>query len=103
MGVHQDGLVHISALADKFVKDPHEVVKAGDIIKVKVMDVDLNRKRIALSCRLNDDVVPQDKQSRDERRHKKPSKPTARAEKPAEKAPSGAFASAFANATKSRR
>ena len=103
VGVHQDGLVHISALADKFVKDPHEVVKAGDIIKVKVMDVDLNRKRIALSCRLNDDVVPQDKQSRDERRHKKPSKPTARAEKPAEKAPSGAFASAFANATKSRR
>lgn len=103
VGVHQDGLVHISALADKFVKDPHEVVKAGDIIKVKVMDVDLNRKRIALSCRLNDDVVPQDKQSRDERRHKKPSKPTVRAEKPAEKAPSGAFASAFANATKSRR
>jgi len=103
VGVHQDGLVHISALADKFVKDPHEVVKAGDIIKVKVMDVDLNRKRIALSCRLNDDVVPQDKQSRDERRHKKLSKPTARAEKPAEKAPSGAFASAFANATKSRR
>ena len=103
VGVHQDGLVHISALADKFVKDPHEVVKAGDIIKVKVMDVDLNRQRIALSCRLNDDVVPQDKQSRDERRHKKPSKPTARAEKPAEKAPSGAFASAFANATKSRR
>ena len=103
VGVHQDGLVHISALADKFVKDPHEVVKAGDIIKVKLMDVDLNRKRIALSCRLNDDVVPQDKQSRDERRHKKPSKPTARAEKPAEKAPSGAFASAFANATKSRR
>ncbi len=103
VGVHQDGLVHISALADKFVKDPHEVVKAGDIIKVKVMDVDLNRKRIALSCRLNDDVVPQDKQSRDERRHKKPSKPTAPGKKPAEKAPSGAFASAFANATKSRR
>ena len=103
VGVHQDGLVHISALADKFVKDPHEVVKAGDIIKVKVMDVDLNRKRIALSCRLNDDVVPQDKQSRDERRHKKPSKPTAPGKKPAEKVPSGAFASAFANATKSRR
>ena len=103
VGVHQDGLVHISALADKFVKDPHEVVKAGDIIKVKVMDVDLNRKRIALSCRLNDDVVPQDKQSRDERRLKKPSKPTAPGKKPAEKVPSGAFASAFANATKSRR
>jgi uncharacterized protein len=55
IGVHQDGLVHISALADKFVKDPREVVKAGDIIKVKVMEVDVARKRIALSCRLGDE------------------------------------------------
>lgn len=54
IGVHQDGLVHISALADSFVKDPREVVKAGDIVKVKVMDVDLPRKRIALSCRMSD-------------------------------------------------
>jgi uncharacterized protein len=54
IGVHQDGLVHISSLADKFVEDPHTVVKAGDIVKVKVMEVDLQRKRIALSMRLDE-------------------------------------------------
>lgn len=54
IGVHQDGLVHISVLSDKFIKDSHEAVKAGDIVKVKVVEVDVPRKRIALSCRLND-------------------------------------------------
>jgi protein Tex len=54
IGVHQDGLVHISALADKFVKDPRTVVKVGDVVKVKVMEVDIPRKRIALTCRLDD-------------------------------------------------
>ncbi|MBH2990209.1 Tex family protein [Serratia ureilytica] len=54
IGVHQDGLVHISSLANKFVEDPHTVVKAGDIVKVKVMEVDLQRKRIALSMRLDE-------------------------------------------------
>ncbi len=54
VGVHQDGLVHISALADTFVKDPRTVVKAGDIVKVKVMSVDVPRNRIALSMRLSD-------------------------------------------------
>jgi uncharacterized protein len=52
IGVHQDGLVHISALADKFVKDPHTVVKVGQVVKVKVVDVDEKRKRIALTMRL---------------------------------------------------
>ena len=47
IGVHQDGLVHISSLSNKFVEDPHTVVKAGDIVKVKVLEVDLQRKRIA--------------------------------------------------------
>lgn len=56
IGVHQDGLVHISALADKFVKDPHSVVKAGDIVKVKVQEVDVPRNRIALTMRLTDAV-----------------------------------------------
>ena len=51
IGVHQDGLVHISELADKFVNDPRDVVKAGDVVKVKVLDVDLKRKRIALTMR----------------------------------------------------
>jgi uncharacterized protein len=54
VGVHQDGLVHISALADRFVKDPHEVVKTGDLVKVKVMEVDKPRRRIALTMRLGD-------------------------------------------------
>jgi uncharacterized protein len=54
VGVHQDGLVHVSALANKFVKDPHEVVKPGQIVKVKVMDVDVKRQRISLTMRLDD-------------------------------------------------
>ena len=54
IGVHQDGLVHVSALANKFVKDPHEVVKPGQIVKVKVMDVDVKRQRISLTMRLDD-------------------------------------------------
>lgn len=68
IGVHQDGLVHISALSNTFVKDPREVVKAGDIVKVKVLDVDVHRKRISLSMRLDDEATPQDKASRDEAR-----------------------------------
>jgi uncharacterized protein len=54
VGVHQDGLVHVSALANKFVKDPHEVVKPGQIVKVKVLDVDVKRQRISLTMRLDD-------------------------------------------------
>jgi len=56
IGVHQDGLVHISALSNTFVKDPRSVVKAGDIVKVKVVEVDVPRKRIALTMRLDDDI-----------------------------------------------
>lgn len=59
IGVHQDGLVHISMLSDAFVKDPHTVVKAGDIIKVKVIEVDVARKRIALTRRLAEKPAPQ--------------------------------------------
>ncbi len=55
VGVHQDGLVHVSALSTKFIKDPHEVVKAGQVVKVKVLDVDVKRQRIALTMRLDDD------------------------------------------------
>jgi len=58
IGVHQDGLVHVSALANRFVKDPREVVKAGDIVRVKVLEVDLSRKRIALTMRMSDEVQP---------------------------------------------
>ncbi|MBN3805215.1 RNA-binding transcriptional accessory protein [Paraburkholderia sp. Ac-20336] len=55
VGVHQDGLVHVSAMSTKFVKDPHEVVKAGQIVKVKVLEVDVKRQRIALTMRLDDE------------------------------------------------
>lgn len=58
VGVHQDGLVHISSLTDKFVSDPSEVVKAGDIVKVKVLDVDAPRKRISLTMRLDEQAKP---------------------------------------------
>lgn len=54
IGVHQDGLVHISMMSNKFIKDPREVVKAGDVVKVKVLEVDAQRKRIALTMRLDD-------------------------------------------------
>jgi uncharacterized protein len=55
IGVHQDGLVHVSALSNTFVKDPHTIVKAGQIVKVKVMEVDLQRQRIALTMRMGDE------------------------------------------------
>ncbi|MCC7634880.1 Tex family protein [Stenotrophomonas rhizophila] len=58
IGVHQDGLIHISALSDTYVKDPRDVVKAGDIVKVKVLEVDVARKRIALTRRLDDSPAP---------------------------------------------
>ncbi len=62
IGVHQDGLVHISMLADRFIKDPNEVVKVGDIVKVKILEVDLIRKRVQLSMRLNDAPAPSTQQ-----------------------------------------
>jgi uncharacterized protein len=58
IGVHQDGLVHISSLTDKFVSDPHQVVKAGDVVKVKVLEVDIERKRIALTMRMDEQPAP---------------------------------------------
>ncbi|AVV45765.1 Tex family protein [Streptomyces sp. ID05-04B] len=59
IGVHQDGLAHVSALSKTFVKDPRDVVKPGDIVKVKVLDVDIPRKRISLTLRLDDEAAPQ--------------------------------------------
>ncbi len=65
IGVHQDGLVHVSQLADKFVKDPHEVVKAGDVVKVRVVEVDVSRKRIGLSMRKDVDTSAPRERPRD--------------------------------------
>ncbi|QYK09053.1 Tex family protein [Shewanella mangrovisoli] len=64
IGVHQDGLVHISSLTDKFITDPHTVVKAGDVVKVKVMEVDVERRRIGLSMRLDEAIDQSKSQSR---------------------------------------
>jgi uncharacterized protein len=75
IGVHQDGLLHISAMSDKFVKDPREVVKPGDIVRVKVLDVDLTRKRIGLTLRLDDEVTATPATRPTER--SKPSRPAA--------------------------
>ncbi|HEX3650086.1 MAG TPA: S1 RNA-binding domain-containing protein, partial [Pseudonocardiaceae bacterium] len=55
VGVHQDGLVHVSAMSRNFVKDPRDVVKPGDVVRVKVLDVDIQRKRISLTLRLEDE------------------------------------------------
>jgi len=64
IGVHQDGLIHISALSDSYVKDPRDVVKAGDIVKVKVLEVDVPRKRIALTRRMDDAPAPAGRDAR---------------------------------------
>ncbi|MCM8596216.1 Tex family protein [Accumulibacter sp.] len=92
IGVHHDGLVHISALADRFVRDPRSVVKAGDLVKVKVVEVDQARKRIALTMRLADELPAPTKATPDGA----PSRTRQRSARPAE--PPGAMASAFARA-----
>jgi protein Tex len=111
LGVHQDGLVHISALTDKFVSDPREIVKTGEIVKVKVIEVDPARKRISLTMRLNDAIVsspekPQAQHKPQAKHAKKPqkntsNKPNRNKPKPVENAAMGnAFADAFAKLKK---
>jgi uncharacterized protein len=81
IGVHQDGLVHVSQLADKFIKDPHEVVKAGDVVRVRVTEVDVPRKRIGLTMRKDNagtpDTPTQSKAGRPERGGARPAKQAA--------------------------
>ncbi len=101
IGVHQDGLVHISALSDRYVKDPREVVKAGDIVKVKVLEVDVARKRIALTRRMDDPVGEARPDERGPRRDDRNSRPAPKAMQAAQqKAP---FNSAMADALKGLR
>ena len=96
LGVHQDGLVHVSALASRYVKDPREVVKAGDIVKVKVMEVDIARRRIGLSMRLDDEPgAARDATIPSSRRP--PSAPSGR-KKGAQPAADGSLADAFRRA-----
>ncbi|QWE17226.1 Tex family protein [Polynucleobacter sp. AP-Nino-20-G2] len=84
IGVHQDGLVHISALANTFVKDPHTVVKAGQVVKVKVLEVDEKRKRIALTMRLSDEAPKTSPGEKAEQRPNRPGTPRSPDRKPQE-------------------
>ncbi len=96
VGVHQDGLVHISSLTDKFVSDPREVVKAGDIVKVKVLEVDVERKRISFTMRLNDDVQTAPKATK--ANHKKANTHNKSKSKPRQDSGNAAMGNAFAEA-----
>ncbi|GAB3383806.1 RNA-binding transcriptional accessory protein [Spongiibacter taiwanensis] len=99
IGVHQDGLVHISALSHNYVKDPRSVVKAGDIVKVKVMDVDAQRKRIALSMRLDDVAAEHDSPGNNRERPNRGGGRNAAAKHNAKAAqPQGTMAALFAQA-----
>jgi len=99
VGVHQDGLVHISALTDKFVSDPREVVKTGDIVKVKVLEVDVQRKRISFTMRLKDNPSAQPTQHKAGKTQHKQHKPKSTPQ-PANSAMGNAFAEALAKAKK---
>jgi uncharacterized protein len=102
IGVHQDGLVHVSQLADRFIKDAHEVVKAGDVVKVRVLDIDIPRKRISLTMRKDGGsegrLAPQPEAAKPQQQQRVP--PPKRApEKPAQ----GALGAALAEALSRRK
>ena len=98
IGVHQDGLVHISSLSDKFVEDPHQVVKTGDVVKVKVLEVDVARRRIALTMRLDEGAVKNEGKS-DRTLSAKPRSDNARQDRSNSRA-NNAMGNAFADALK---
>jgi uncharacterized protein len=108
VGVHQDGLVHISAMTDKFISDPREVVKAGDIVKVKVMEIDVARKRVSFTMRLGDSPIassgtkeqPKAPAKKDFQAKKAPRNDTPRQNNQANPLMGNAFADAFAKAKK---
>ncbi|SCW68845.1 uncharacterized protein SAMN05660859_2235 [Ancylobacter rudongensis] len=108
IGVHQDGLVHVSQLADRFIKDAHEVVKVGDVVKVRVLEIDLKRKRISLSMRRDAGVggaKPQGERGQGERGPRDSSPPPRGPRPPArepQKAPQGALGAALMDALKRR-
>ncbi|MHC9234927.1 Tex family protein [Pseudooceanicola sp. 502str34] len=87
IGVHQDGLVHVSQLADRFVKDPHEVVKAGDVVKVRVVEVDVPRKRIGLTMRKDGGAQPAERGQKDNRGKGGPGGPRGKGGKPGPRGP----------------
>ena len=99
IGVHQDGLVHVSQLADRFVKDPHEVVKAGDVVKVRVTEVDVPRKRIGLTMRKDGSAAPAPRGNAN--RDQRPAKNFTQQRKP-EQPSTGAFGAALLEAMKKK-
>jgi len=99
IGVHQDGLVHVSALSTKYIKDPRDVVKAGDVVKVKVLEVDPARKRIVLTMRLDDPLAALGGERAVRENHVRPDKPSAAPAKPP--ATNNALADAFSRARRS--
>ena len=108
VGVHQDGLVHISMLSNKFVKDPHEIVKAGEVVKVKVLEVDEKRKRIALTMRLEDQAARPHESGASQKREPQQQGPHKHSPRPApreqpQSVGGGAMAEALANALKRNR
>ncbi|OUS23430.1 RNA-binding transcriptional accessory protein [Thalassotalea sp. 42_200_T64] len=112
IGVHQDGLVHISSLTNKFVSDPREIVKAGDVVKVKVLEVDVQRKRISLTMRLEETANANANTHTNKAKHESKTKPAAQGNRPNKSKPNkkpsqpqnammgNAFADAFAKAKK---
>ncbi|MBB3424954.1 uncharacterized protein FHT85_001928 [Rhizobium sp. BK312] len=99
IGVHQDGLVHVSQLADRFIKDPHEVVKAGDVVKVRVVEVDAKRKRIGLSMRKDGSTVAAPS-GRDTREQGGPRSAGVKGNTPPKAEQQGSFGAALADALK---
>lgn len=100
IGVHQDGLVHVSQLADKFVKDPHEVVKAGDVVKVRVTEVDVPRKRIGLTMRKEGGEAPAPRNNA--QRDTKPAQKQNFAPRKQEQPSTGGFGAALLEAMKKK-
>ena len=113
VGVHQDGLVHISMLADRFVKDPHQIVKTGDVVRVRVLEVDVPRKRISLTMRLDEPAAKQPSESAVDRGAQRKSGHSGKGgggkrqagkqqtgKQQAGRTPAGAMANAFAEALK---
>ncbi|WP_019906229.1 Tex family protein [Methylobacterium sp. 77] len=102
IGVHQDGLVHISVLADRFVKDPREVVKPGDVVQVRVVEVDAARKRIALSMRSEEAGAERSGRSMERPSSSRPQQKPAPAPAPRSPAPDGALAEALRRAAEGK-
>ena len=98
IGVHQDGLVHISAMSKNFIKDPREVVKPGDIVKVKVLDIEVARNRIALTLRLDDEVAKAGTKTQGAARESRSSGASQAVRKPAPTSGGGALAEALRRA-----